>query len=143
METYKALLKQKGVKATDQRAVMLKSIEEAGHADIDAIREKVRLLSPNISLNTIYLNLQQLSNEGIISKVSLNGQKSVYEVTKQPHAHLVCRVCGAVEDKEIDRGLLTAIKEGAVQKAFLPSFIAVNIYGVCKNCQKNNKEENK
>lgn len=143
METYKNLLKRKGLKATAQRAAMLKAIEEAGHIDIDMLREKMQQISPNISLNTIYLNLDQLSNEEVISKVSLNGQKSVYEVTKHPHAHLVCKVCGAVEDEDVKRDVLAAMKEGAQQRSFIPSFVAVNIYGVCKNCMshQNNKEK--
>jgi len=143
METYKTLLKQKGLKATGQRALMLKTIEEDGHIDIDALREKMQAVSPNISLNTIYLNLEQLSNEEVISKVSLNNQKSVYEITKHAHAHLVCKVCGSIEDELVDLNLLAAMKEGAKASLFKPSFVAVNIYGVCKRCEGNqtNKEK--
>ncbi|HOI82669.1 MAG TPA: Fur family transcriptional regulator [Campylobacterales bacterium] len=134
METFKTLLKQKGLKATGQRAIMLKAIEEHGHIDLDNLRDKMREVSPNISLNTIYLNLEQLSNEGVISKVALNNQKSVYEITKHTHAHLVCKVCGSVEDEHIESGVLSAVKESAKGSSFEPSFVAVNIYGVCKQC---------
>ncbi len=143
METYKTLLKQKGLKATGQRALMLKTIEEDGHIDIDALKEKMQAVSPNISLNTIYLNLEQLSNEEVISKVSLNNQKSVYEITKHTHAHLVCKICGSIEDEPVDLNLLTAMKEGAIASSFKPSFVAVNIYGICSRCENNqtNKEK--
>ncbi len=143
METYKTILKQKGLKATGQRALMLKSIEEMGHIDIDALKDKMQSSLPNISLNTIYLNLEQLANEEVIAKVALNNQKSVYEVKKHTHAHLVCKVCGHIEDKDIDNKLLATMKEGAQQKEFMPSFVAVNIYGVCKMCLGNqtNKEK--
>ncbi len=134
METFKTLLKQKGLKATEQRAVMLKTIEEHGHIDLDNLRDKMKEVSPNISLNTIYLNLEQLSNEGVISKVALNNQKNVYEITKYTHAHLVCKVCGCVEDENIESGVLAAMKESAKCSSFEPSFVAVNIYGICKRC---------
>jgi Fur family transcriptional regulator, peroxide stress response regulator len=143
METYKTLLKQKGLKATGQRALMLKTIEEDGHIDIDALREKMQAVSPNISLNTIYLNLEQLSNEEVISKVSLNNQKSVYEITKHAHAHLVCKICGAIEDENIESSLLTAMKDGAKKTAFEPSFVAVNIYGICSRCNPNQSNKEK
>jgi Fur family transcriptional regulator, peroxide stress response regulator len=137
METYKTTLKQKGLKATAQRALMLKSIEEDGHIDIDTLRQKMQQVSPNISLNTIYLNLEQLANEDVISKVSLNNQKSVYEIKKHTHAHLVCKVCGAIEDNNIENSILSAMKEDAKKTAFEPSFVAVNIYGICKMCASN------
>lgn len=134
MEKFKLLLKQKKLKSTTQRALMLKAIEEAGHIDIDALREKMQEAAPSTSLNTIYLNLEQLSSEELISKVALNSQKSVYEITKDAHAHLVCRVCGGVEDMDINPKLLTAMKEGAEKMEFKPFFVAVNIYGVCAKC---------
>ncbi len=113
---------------------MLKAIEEAGHIDIDALREKMQERAPSISLNTIYLNLEQLSSEELISKVALNNQKSVYEITKHAHTHLICKVCGGVEDAQISPKTLAAIKEGAEQMDFKPFFVAVNIYGVCIKC---------
>lgn len=141
METYKSLLKQKRLKATGQRALILKVIEKAGHIDMDSLKDEIRSVSPNISLNTIYLNLEQLTNEELISKVALNNQKSVYEIKKETHAHLVCKVCGTVEDKQIEEDILTAMKEGATHSSFSPSFVAVNIYGVCKNCLESQKKQ--
>jgi len=134
MEAFKTILKQKGLKATAQRALMLKSIEEDGHIDIDTLRWKMQAITPNISLNTIYLNLEQLSNEELISKVSLNNQKSVYEIKKHAHAHLVCKMCGSIEDEELGGSFLETINEDAKKMEFEPSFVAVNIYGTCNKC---------
>lgn len=134
MEKFKLLLKEKKLKSTAQRVLMLKAIEEAGHIDIDALREKMQERAPSISLNTIYLNLEQLSSEELISKVALNNQKSVYEITKHTHTHLICKVCGGVEDMGINPKQLTAMKEGAEKMEFKPFFVAVNIYGVCAKC---------
>lgn len=143
MENFKTVLKQRGLKSTAQRVLMLKTIEEAGHADIDILRLKMSKISPSISLNTIYLNLEQLAKEGVISKVSLNEQKNVYEITKATHAHLVCRICGQVDDKDIDAKLLSAMKDSAKGITFEPSFVAVNIYGICTKCasHQTNKEK--
>jgi len=143
MENFKTVLKQKGLKSTAQRVLMLKSIEEEGHADIDMLRLKMSKVAPSISLNTIYLNLEQLAKEGVISKVSLNDQKNVYEIRKATHAHLVCKVCGQIDDKDMDDKLLSAMKESAKGIAFEPSFVAVNIYGICAKCasHQTNKEK--
>lgn len=136
METIKQTLKQKGLKSTAQRVMLLKSIEEAGHIDIDGLYQKMAELVPSISLNTIYLNLEQLAKEGLISKVALNSQKNVYETVKHQHAHLVCTECGDIIDTDMDGGYIENIKAGAEKNGLLPSFVAVNIYGVCKKCRK-------
>ncbi len=137
MKAFNGILKQKGLKATKQRSLILKTIEEHGHIDLDGLRDKVREAYPNISLNTIYLNLEQLSKEGVISKVALNNQKSVYEITKHEHAHLVCKVCGLVEDLNVQNDLFSGINKSAKEFSFKPSFVAVSIYGVCKQCASN------
>lgn len=136
METIKNTLKQKGLKSTAQRVMLLKSIEDAGHIDIDTLYQTMAQLVPSISLNTIYLNLEQLTKEGLISKVALNSQKNVYETVKHQHAHLVCTECGDVIDTDMDVGYLENMKVGAEKNGLLPSFVAVNIYGICKKCRK-------
>lgn len=135
METIKNTLKQKGLKSTAQRVMLLKSIEDAGHIDIDTLYQTMAQLVPSISLNTIYLNLEQLTKEGLISKVALNSQKNVYETVKHQHAHLVCTECGDVIDTDMDVGYLENMKVGAEKNGLLPSFVAVNIYGICKKCR--------
>ncbi len=137
MENFKTLLKEKGLKSTAQRVLMLKTIEEAGHIDMDTLHKKMSELTPSISLNTIYLNLEQLTKEGLIAKVSLSSQKNVYETVKEQHIHLVCTACGNIMDKEIENNTIAKMKEGAISSGLAPSFVAVNIYGVCKKCTAN------
>jgi Fe2+ or Zn2+ uptake regulation protein len=137
MKNFKTLLKEKGLKSTAQRVLMLKTIEEAGHIDMDTLHKKMSELTPSISLNTIYLNLEQLAKQGLIAKVSLSSQKNVYETVKEQHIHLVCTACGNIMDKEIENNTLAKMKEGALSGGFTPSLVAVNIYGVCKKCTDN------
>lgn len=144
MENFKQMLKQKGLKSTSQRMSILKSIEEAGHIDIEALYKTLSVNNPSISLNTVYLNIEQLSKEGLISKVALNSQKNVYEITKQEHIHLVCKVCGDICDEQLNNETFKVISEGLKGTDFEASFVALNVYGVCKTCKtKQNKKEKK
>ncbi len=140
MENFKQMLKERGLKSTSQRMSILKSIEEAGHIDIESLYKNMLIANPSISLNTIYLNIEQLSKEGLISKVALNSQKNVYEITKQEHIHLVCRVCGDICDEEFTDKAMTAIVEGLKGTNFEAAFFAVNVYGVCKKCKTKTKK---
>jgi len=48
------ILKQNNLKATVQRTAILKSINDAGHINIDGIYSSIRSQYPTISLATVY-----------------------------------------------------------------------------------------
>jgi Fur family peroxide stress response transcriptional regulator len=68
-----------------------------------------------------------------IQEVKIPHAKSVFELTKEAHSHLVCQKCGEVEDIHLDlnplHNQIEQISHFEVQKANLV------ITGVCKNCQ--------
>jgi Fe2+ or Zn2+ uptake regulation protein len=45
--------------------------------------------------------------------------------------HLICEVCGTVEDKEVDEVLIPLEKKSD----FLLSHSQINLYGTCHTCQ--------
>lgn len=51
---------------------------------------------PDINLVTIYRNLDVLTKEGVIKKLSLKDTESLYEYQRTPHHHAVCRECHKV-----------------------------------------------
>ena len=57
-------------------------------------REKL----PNISMGTVYRNLNQLANQGQIRRLTVPGQPDRFDCNPMPHGHLVCRDCGKLED---------------------------------------------
>mgnify|MGYP002513525704 CR=1 FL=1 len=68
------------------------------HPTADAVYMNVRQQYPNISLGTVYRNLNQLANEGQIRRLTVPGQPDRYDRNPVPHGHLVCRQCGKLED---------------------------------------------
>ncbi len=128
---YIALLQKNDLKATIQRTSILKSIDKAGHINIDEIYEEVKELHPTLSLATIYKNIILMQENNVIVEVPMNGQKSKYELTKEEHMHLICQVCGAIEDREIR----PEAKEALVVENFKLNSSKINLYGVCQSCQ--------
>jgi len=64
------------------------------------IYEKAREKITNISLGTVYRNLNQLVSEGLID-VIVEENSTRYDGNTKPHHHLRCSVCGKLSDIEI------------------------------------------
>ncbi len=129
MHTIKELLANSTLKTTPQRLVILKEIEKRGHASIEEIYENVKMLFPTISLATIYKNINALQEENIITPVC-SPKKSRYEITKEPHAHFICKKCDMIEDIEFDESI-----NSIIESKYPNSQKELYIYGICQKCQ--------
>ena len=129
------LLKNYHLKATPQRLEILSAIDSLGHANIDEIYEIAKKKHSTMSLATVYKNVTALLEKNILKEVALNNFKSKYEITKENHAHLVCKECGAVEDIDLNSNILNEAKTLANAKEFNLNEIELNIYGVCSSCK--------
>ena len=133
MTNYISLLQNNDLKATIQRTSILKSIDHAGHINIDDIYDDVKELHPTLSLATIYKNIILMQSNNVIIEVPMNGEKSKYELKKDEHMHLICQACGQIQDTLIT----TQTKEALVIENFQLSSSQINLYGVCQKCQGN------
>jgi len=131
MTDYISLLKDNDLKATIQRTGILKSIDQAGHFNIDEIYEDVKEHYPTLSLATIYKNIILMVEKGVIVEVPINGEKSKYELKKDDHIHLICQSCGEIHDIEIskEREQILSIENFELKTA------QINLYGICEKCQ--------
>jgi Fur family ferric uptake transcriptional regulator/Fur family peroxide stress response transcriptional regulator len=132
MTNYITLLKENDLKATIQRTSILKSIDHAGHINIDEIYEDVQELYPTLSLATIYKNIILMQANNVIVEVPMNGEKSKYELKKEEHMHLICQECGNIQDTKITK----QTQEALVIENFQLNRSQINLYGVCTSCQK-------
>lgn len=131
MTDYITLLKSNDLKATIQRTSILKSIDKAGHINIDEIYEDVKELHPTLSLATIYKNIILMQQHKVIVEVPMNNQKSKYELKKEEHMHLICEKCGTIQDTMISKQTEKAL----VIENFKLNNAQINLYGLCQACQ--------
>jgi len=126
-----AILEKYHLKVTPQRTCIVKNLLEGGHLTIDELYEKVKETCCSLSLATIYKNVNRMIEEGALSEVKIDGEKSYYEITKEAHNHFVCSNCGRIvdlfnltlNDKKLFKGL--NMKVEAI------NFVA---YGECAVC---------
>ena len=105
------------------------------HPTADELFGIVRKKMQRISLGTVYRNLMQLSDDGLIRKIEVDASKMRFDGDVGEHSHMRCRVCGRVYDiyvpdiKEI-RSAMPLIKGHDVESYYL------EFEGVCKDCKR-------
>ncbi len=68
------------------------------HPTADDIYMNVRKELPNISLGTVYRNLNLLADMGDILKINVSEHGQRFDGHTTPHNHFVCTECGCVND---------------------------------------------
>jgi len=87
---------------TRQRKTILEVVrQEKTHPSADEIYDRVRKHLPNISLGTVYRNLEILAESGEIQKLELGGTTKRYDWNPNKHYHIRCLRCGRVDDAPI------------------------------------------
>lgn len=124
------------LKYSRQRASILEYLSHTtAHPTADMVYMHVREEFPNISLGTVYRNLNLLSDIGEIIKIPTPDGGDRFDGRTDPHYHVVCRSCGNVFDLELDESFDRMIRDAANQK-FDGIIESHNIlfHGKCKNC---------
>lgn len=107
------------------------------HPTADAIYSCIREEFPNISLGTVYRNLNLLVELGEIQKLTCGDGKDHFDADTTPHYHFVCRRCGAVMDLPMEPlSQLNAEAEKCLG-ADIDSH-TVYFYGCCPDCRLEN-----
>jgi len=132
-------LKDRGVRLTRQRRVLLDLIDTSGkHLDADTLYQMAKLKDAKLNRVTVYRTLKMLKESGLVDELDLahfEGEKHYYETRlKREHAHIICLRCGRVE--EFFGEQLSAVK-GQVESqfGFEIVFSRTEIGGYCSHCQ--------
>jgi len=84
---------------TKQRQVILEELQKLNsHPSATALYEIVRERLPNISLGTVYRNLDLLARKGLIRKLNTGQNEARFDGITEQHYHVCCAQCGRVDD---------------------------------------------
>ena len=121
-----------------QRELALKVLQEnMCHPTADFVYEQMRKELPNISLATVYRNLNQLAENGIIRRIDGLDGSVHFDHNLCKHYHFICTKCNKVYDVAYDIAPDLADKVLAETGLFVESF-DISLKGICPNCKKNN-----
>ncbi len=114
-------------------------VENAVHPSADVIYDKLHKEYPELSLGTVYRNLNVLSEMGEIKRIESGLKSERYDGRTDDHYHMVCEECGRLFDvvAEYQHNL---VEEAQRQTAHQLKEHNIIFYGICEHCNKNDKK---
>ena len=108
------------------------------HPTAEWIFEQVRQTVPNISLGTVYRNLNQLADGHLIQRIYDDGFVR-YDGNMDRHDHFRCARCQRIFDIHIPlEGIDEIISR---DERFSTADYSVEIIGICNDCRQTNEED--
>ena len=143
---FKRMLKEKGLKVTRQRMLVLElmAAHPGEHLTAEEIRDLVKEQYPEIGLATVYRTLQVLVDLKLIDRISFDDGFARYELGKLPgeedaghrhhHHHAICLGCGMVFPFEED--MLDNLEQSLLERlGFAVTDHEVKLFGYCRSCR--------
>ena len=82
-----------------QRTAVYQVLQQGeGHMTAQQIYDAARVLMPSIALGTVYRNLEQMVQQGVVKKIVAGDGPAFFDRTCHPHDHLLCVSCGKLRD---------------------------------------------
>ena len=136
IKEFRELCERVGLAATHQRQVIYEVLKNMhGHPSPEEVYARVKRRVPSISLATVYKNLHLFIESGVFREVSLHHGSLRVEINHKPHHHLVCTSCKSISDIDAE-ALGLATQYGKLPGGFLAQRFAVDVLGLCADCQK-------
>jgi Fe2+/Zn2+ uptake regulation proteins len=145
----KKALKEKGLKVTKQRVLILQVLANGfdKHLTAEEIYQLVKVGYPDIGLATVYRTIQLLLELNLINRINLDDGYVRYEIGDkkgtigQHHHHLICLKCKKITSFEGE--LVNNIGRCVpVSYNFEVNDYEVKLYGYCSECSTKSKLEN-
>jgi Fur family peroxide stress response transcriptional regulator len=133
-DAIKRSLVSSGLRCTPQRyAVMAFLMKQAGHSTASEIFEAVNRVDPRSSRATIYNNLRDLVQAGLVREVTMEGRAARFDAKAMRHYHFICDRCGNVEDMDMDWYEVPKPAVGSLGKRVLRECELI-LRGLCAKC---------
>lgn len=99
LDKIRDIIKEKGLKITPQRTVVLEAVVELGdHPTAERIIDFIQKNHPNVAIGTVYKTLETFVENKIIKKVKTEKDIMRYDAILEKHHHLYCSKSDRIED---------------------------------------------
>ncbi|MDY0052707.1 MAG: Fur family transcriptional regulator [Aliarcobacter sp.] len=138
IDELKKIVKQKGLKYTEQREIVLSVLLKAqDHLTAEEVYNEIKkeYQESNIGIATVYRALSFLEDVDLIASIAFGTDGKKYESNaKSHHDHLICTSCGKIIeffDDEIEKRQDKIAKKNK----FKITSHSMQLYGTCETCQ--------
>lgn len=123
-----------GLRVTGPRRAVLAELAAHPHADADTIARAVRTHHGSVSTQAVYDVLRILTQRDLVRRIESAGSPARYESrVGDNHHHIVCRICGAIEDVDCAVGRAPCL-DPITNHGFVVDETDVTYWGVCPTC---------
>lgn len=104
------------------------------HPSAEELYFKLKPENPNLSLATVYRNLNYLAKKGAIKRIDGLSEQVHYDHNTNEHFHIICLNCGKIMDlpPEMAEGVKKILKN---QDKFEIVSYDILVKGVCYDCK--------
>jgi Fur family ferric uptake transcriptional regulator len=138
IDELKKIVKQKGLKYTEQREIVLSILLHASeHLTAEEVYNEIKKAFPhsNIGIATVYRALSFLEEVDLITSITFGTDGKKYESnSKSHHDHLICTSCGKIIEF-IDDEIEKRQDKIAKKNKFKIISHSMQLYGTCESCQ--------
>jgi Fur family ferric uptake transcriptional regulator len=130
-------LKKAGLKVTLPRMKILEFLEQSSvrHQSAEDIYRSLLDDGEEIGLATVYRVLTQFEAAGLVERHHFESGQAVFELNeKGHHDHIVCVMCGKVEEF-FDEVIESRQREVAADKGYEVTDHSLTLYGKCPDCR--------
>jgi len=123
-------------KFSKQREIVFDVLKSSyAHPTANEVFNEARKIDQNISLGTVYRNLDLLCEDKVIEKISTPLGTDRYDYKKSEHSHAICEKCGKVFDFTTNTNFDNIKKEVFTQTNLSVNLEEIRITGICKECK--------
>lgn len=122
------------MKFSKQREMILNQVKDFPiHPTADQVYTALKSDNPNLSLGTVYRNLNLLSDMGMLLKIRIADGSDRFDGRTDRHYHMICEKCEKVYDIELDilENLPCMINS---QSGHTLTEVTLTLKGICKSC---------
>ena len=137
VDKFNEYLSGKGLRHSQPREVVAREFfRDDKHISVDELYKRVRKVNPHIGIATVYRTLNLLVEGGLALRREFATGAASYERNPETHHdHLLCTSCGKIV--EFHREEIEDLQEHVAKShGFTLSFHKMELYGLCKKCQR-------
>ena len=138
---FERLCRSSGIRVTPQRLAVYRMLaEDLSHPTAESVYDRLSKQLPGLSQATIYRTLQFFESENLIRRVSSPGAIGRFDANLGAHQHLLCRVCGRLEDISVPELHKAKVPRVA---GFKVEELDIRLVGLCRSCSRSKSSNQK